>query len=164
MEKSFESVKINNEFFIIMESLQWGNVDNEFFLSWWININREWIFNNIFGKYIGRKANIYWYVLIQMFTSIHASTKKKILTEWFECELAKCARPRDILGIDGELNNDKSFILPRCVPWYCGSSFSSWIGALVGDPRFVKAGGELGPESGVLLEQSEKWLFDILIN
>jgi hypothetical protein len=60
-----------------------------------------------------------------------------------------------MFGIDGELNNERSLMLEREVCVYCGSSFSSCIGALVGEPRLPPAtGGELGPESGVLPEQS----------
>lgn len=63
-----------------------------------------------------------------------------------------------MLGIEGDVYNDKSFILPRPPLLYCGSSFSSCIGALVGDPLLPpNAGGELGPESGVL-EQSKEIL------
>lgn len=47
----------------------------------------------------------------------------------------------------------------RLTPLYCGSSFSSWIGALVGEPRLPIVGGEFGPESGVLLLQSEDEIF-----
>lgn len=61
-----------------------------------------------------------------------------------------------MLGIDGELNSCKSLMLARLTPLYCGSSFSSWIGALVGEPRLPMVGGELGPESGVLLLQSNR--------
>ena len=59
-----------------------------------------------------------------------------------------------MFGIDGELKSCKSFILARAPALYCGSSFSSCIGALVGDPRLPMVGGEFGPESGVLLLQS----------
>lgn len=60
-----------------------------------------------------------------------------------------------MLGMDGELNNCRSLILARLTPLYCGSSFSSWIGALVGEPLLPIVGGEFGPESGVLLLQSK---------
>lgn len=32
---------------------------------------------------------------------------------------------------------------------------TSWIGALVGEPRFVSVGGEFGPESGVVVQSRD---------
>lgn len=68
-----------------------------------------------------------------------------------------------MFGIDGELKSCKSFIFARAPALYCGSSFSSCIGALVGDPRLPMVGGEFGPESGVLLLQSNE-IITIKIN
>lgn len=59
-----------------------------------------------------------------------------------------------MFGIEGELNRDRSLILDRPPGPYCGSSFSSWIGAFDGEPRLPRAGGEFGPESGVPVAQS----------
>lgn len=59
-----------------------------------------------------------------------------------------------MFGIEGELNRDRSLMLDRPPGPYCGSSFSSWIGAFDGEPRLPRAGGEFGPESGVPVAQS----------
>lgn len=59
-----------------------------------------------------------------------------------------------MFGIEGELNSDKSLMLDRPPGPYCGSSFSSWMGAFEGEPRLPRAGGEFGPESGVPAAQS----------
>uniref|UniRef100_A0A182IR18 Uncharacterized protein n=1 Tax=Anopheles atroparvus TaxID=41427 RepID=A0A182IR18_ANOAO len=65
-------------------------------------------------------------------------------------DVPRCGRPSEMFGIEGELNSDRSLMLDRDAPVpYCGSSFSSWIGAFVGDARLPTVGGEFGPESVV---------------
>lgn len=84
-----------------------------------------------------------------------------MLTYVWLCAVGRCGRPNDMLGIDGDVYKDKSLMLSRPAPWKFGSSFSSWIVALVGDPRLpVNVGGELGPES---IDEQSKWWFECYI-
>ena len=72
-----------------------------------------------------------------------------------------CGLPREMLGMDGELNKERSDKLPCWLlllngPPYGVFSVSSWIGVLfpaVGlDCELFTIGGELGPDSGLLAE------------